>query len=417
VVTRYLEEAGLLGALARTGFAVAGYGCMTCIGNSGPLHPRMEELTEAGFVPSAVVSGNRNYAGRIHPRISAAYLASPPLVVAFALAGTVLHDFASTPIGHDRAGTPVFLRDLWPGDEEVASVVEKAVRPDVFAGNAESVRTGTRQWRELTGAEGARFPWAPDSTYVRRPPYVTGGDVRALRVDGARVLLRLGDDISTDHISPAGAIPATSAAGEYLLAAGVQRRDLNQYSTRRSNHEVMLRGAFTNATVTNLLLPPEEGGRGAWARPVGGGVPRPVYEAARTYREAGVDLVILAGRNYGAGSSRDWAAKAQALLGVRVVVAESFERIHRSNLIGMGVLPLTFAPGAASAVADLSGEETLSFEGLDDVTPGETPIRMVVTGSGRTLEVPLSLRVDTHHELSYLQHGGLLPYVLSRITA
>ncbi|MGH3381441.1 MAG: aconitate hydratase AcnA [Actinoallomurus sp.] len=417
VVTRYLEEAGLLDALARTGFSVAGYGCMTCIGNSGPLHPRMESLTDEGFVPSAVVSGNRNYAGRIHPRVSAAYLASPPLVVAYALAGTVLHDFATTPLGHDHSGTPVFLRDLWPSDSEVAAVVASVVRPEAFAGNAASIRTGTPHWRELTGPDGVRFPWSPDSTYVRRPPYVTGFGARSSRVAGARVLLSLGDDISTDHISPAGAIPATSAAGEYLLAAGVRRHDLNQYSTRRSNHEVMLRGAFTNATVTNHLLRPGEGGPGAWARPAGGGVPRPVYEAARTYREAGVDLVILAGRNYGAGSSRDWAAKAQALLGVRVVVAESFERIHRGNLIGMGVLPMTFTPGSAPAVANLTGTETLTFEGLDDVTTGDNPIRMLVTGGQETVEVPLTLRVDTHHELSYLHHGGLLPYVLSRLTA
>jgi aconitate hydratase len=417
VVTRYLREAGLLEALERTGFAVAGYGCMTCIGNSGPLHPRMEELVAGGFVPSAVVSGNRNYAGRVHPRIFAAYLASPPLVVAFALAGTVLHDFAASPVGYDRSGAPVFLHDLWPSDEEVAEVVERVVRPEVFAGNAASVRTGTRRWRELSGADGARFPWDPSSTYVRRPPYVTVGAEHGLRVANARVLLRLGDDVSTDHISPAGAIPASSAAGEYLLARGTHPRDLNQYSTRRSNHEVMLRGAFTNAAVRNLLLAPGEGGTGAWARPAGGGDALPVYEAARTYREAGVPLVILAGRGYGAGSSRDWAAKAQALLGVRVVVAESFERIHRANLIGMGVLPMTFAPGASRAVANLTGTETLTFEGLEDVAPGENPVRLLVSGPEATAEVPLVLRVDTHHELCYLRHGGLLPYVLSRLTA
>ncbi len=420
VVTRYLEEAGLLDALERTGFAVAGFGCMTCIGNSGPLHPRMEELADEGFTPSAVVSGNRNFAGRINPRIPLAYLASPPLVVAYALAGSVLHDFAATPVGHDSGGRPVMLGDLWPSDDEVAEVASTAVREEMFRGNAASIRTGTRHWRELSGVDGVRFPWNPDSTYIRRPPYVTGVPGRGIgmRIENARALMRLGDDITTDHISPAGAIPADSTAGAYLLDAGTKPRDLNQYSTRRSNHEVMIRGAFTNAAVRNLLLEEGEGCAGAWARPASGGAPVPVLDAARTYQEAGIGLVVLAGRNYGAGSSRDWAAKAQALLGVRAVVAASFERIHRGNLIGMGVLPLTYAADSAAAVEDISNGETLDFEGLEDLKTGVNDVLMRVKVSGRCVEeIPLSLRVDTGNELSYLRHGGLLPHVLARVSA
>ncbi|MDX2939363.1 aconitate hydratase AcnA [Streptomyces ipomoeae] len=425
VVEEYLREAGLLPALEKTGFHIVGFGCMTCIGNSGPLHPAMEDLAEKGATePVAVLSGNRNFAGRVNPRVSLSYLASPPLVVAYALAGSVLHDFDDEPLGTDHEGCPVFLRDLWPSDEEVASCVAEFVRPEMFRANAARIRQGTQAWQEIEAPGGTRFPWNPESTYIRRPPHLT--DLTAhpptrLRIDRARVLLLLGDDVTTDHISPAGAIPARSAAGQWLTERGVARRDLNQYSTRRSNHEVMLRGAFTNAAVTNLLLDHDSvarSGPGGHARTADGAHVLPVHQAAPTYREAGHDLVVVAGRNYGAGSSRDWAAKAQALLGVRAVIAESYERIHRSNLIGMGVLPLEFAEGDHASSYPFTGEQELSFEGLDGLTVGTNRVTLHLRGpDGRHTTAGLRLRVFSRQELEYLRHGGILPYVVRRALA
>ncbi|WP_228034074.1 aconitate hydratase [Streptomyces spongiae] len=426
VVEEYLREAGLLPALEKTGFHIVGFGCMTCIGNSGPLHPAMEHLAEEGTTePVAVLSGNRNFAGRVNPHVSLSYLASPPLVVAYALAGSVLHDFGQEPLGTDHDGRPVRLEDLWPSDEEVAACVAEFVRPEMFRGNAARIRQGTRAWQEIEAPEGTRFPWDPESTYVRRPPHLTRLSAHPpahLRIDRARILLRLGDNVTTDHISPAGAIPARSAAGQWLTERGVARRDLNQYSTRRSNHEVMLRGAFTNAAVANLLLDTDthadaQPGSGGHAHTADGTHVLPVYQAAATYREAGYDLVVVAGRDYGAGSSRDWAAKAQALLGVHAVIAESYERIHRSNLIGMGVLPPQFAEGDDASSYPFAREGELSFEGLDSLGVGTNRVTLHIRGAEgrrRHATAALRLRIFSRQELAYLRHGGILPYVVRR---
>lgn len=421
VVEEYLREAGLLPPLEKTGFHIVGFGCMTCIGNSGPLHPEMEHLAEQGATePVAVLSGNRNFAGRVNPRISLSYLASPPLVVAYALAGSVLHDFENEPLGTDHEGRPLHLKDLWPSDEEVAACVAEFVRPEMFRGNASRIRQGTRAWQEIEAPGGTRFPWHPESTYIRRPPHLTELSARPparLKIDRAKILLRLGDNVTTDHISPAGAIPARSAAGQWLADRGVARRDLNQYSTRRSNHEVMLRGAFTNAAVTNLLLDDADAqpGPGGHAYTADGAQVLPVHLAAPTYRKAGYDLVVVAGRNYGAGSSRDWAAKAQALLGVRAVIAESYERIHRSNLIGMGVLPLEFAEGDDASCHSFTPDQELSFEGLDSLTVGTNRLTLHLRGGeGRHATAGLRLRIFSRQELAYLHNGGILPYVVRR---
>ncbi|MEU3855141.1 aconitate hydratase AcnA [Streptomyces sp. NPDC029554] len=418
VVEEYLGEAGLLRALEKTGFHIVGFGCMTCIGNSGPLHPGMERVAEQGATePVAVLSGNRNFAGRVNPRISLSYLASPPLVVAYALAGSVLHDFENEPLGTDREGRPLHLKDLWPSDEEAAACVAEFVRPEMFRGNASRIWQGTRAWQEVEAPGGTRFPWRPESTYIRRPPYLTELSAHPparLTIDRAMILLRLGDNVTTDHISPAGAIPARSAAGRWLADRGVARHDLNQYSTRRSNHEVMLRGAFTNAAVTNLLLDAQPG-PGGHAYTADGAQVLPVHLAAPTYWEAGYDLVVVAGRNYGAGSSRDWAAKAQALLGVRAVIAESYERIHRSNLIGMGVLPLEFAAGDDSSPHSFTPDQELSFEGLDSLTVGTNRISLHLrSAEGRHATAGLQLQIFSRQELAYLRHGGILPYVVRR---
>ncbi|MFE7442289.1 aconitase family protein [Streptomyces chartreusis] len=418
VVEEYLRAAGLLPGLERTGFHIVGFGCMTCIGNSGPLHPRMERLAEAGAVePVAVLSGNRNFAGRVNPCVSMSYLASPPLVVAYALAGSVLHDFDRDPLGTDAHGEPVHLKDLWPSDEEVAACVAEFVRREMFRANAGRIRQGTRAWQEIEAPGGTLFPWDPESTYIRRPPHLTRLSDRAPDrpgIDRARILLRLGDDVTTDHISPAGSIPAAGAAERWLTERGVARRDLNQYSTRRSNHEVMLRGAFTNAAVANLLLD-RQPGPGGHAATADGTEVLPVHQAAATYRELGYDLVVVAGRNYGAGSSRDWAAKAQALLGVRTVIAESYERIHRSNLIGMGVLPLECAEGDSASSHPFAADAELSFEGLDELEVGTNRVTLHLRGAqGDRARAELRLRVFSRQELAYLRHGGILPYVVRR---
>ncbi|WP_039939875.1 aconitate hydratase AcnA [Streptomyces himastatinicus] len=418
VVEEYLRSAGLLPALEKTGFHIVGFGCMTCIGNSGPLHPAMEHLAEQDAIePVAVLSGNRNFAGRVNPRTPLSYLASPPLVVAYALAGSILHDFDRDPLGTTPDGRPVRLDDLWPTDEEVSARIAEHVRPELFRENAARLHHGTDAWRGVEAPGSTRFPWSPESTYVRRPPHLTGLAATApdlITLGRAKVLLHLGDDVTTDHISPAGRIPADSAAGHWLAERRVARRDLNQYSTRRSNHEVMLRGAFTNPAVTNLL-PGTRTGAGAHTYTADRTRVLPVYEAAPTYRDAGYDLVVVAGRNYGAGSSRDWAAKAQALLGVRAVVAESYERIHRSNLIGMGVLPLEFTEGDSASAHALTGEEDLSFEGLGELRVGTNRVIMHLHGGDdHHTTAELRLRIHSRQELAYLRHGGILPYVVRR---
>lgn len=417
VVTEYLAESGLLAALDRLGFATVGYGCMTCIGNSGPLHPRMEKLVaEDAVTPVAVLSGNRNFPGRVHPQLQYGYLASPPLVVAYALAGSVEHDFEADPLGYGSDGAPVYLRDIWPADDEIAATVAASLDPKAFARNTASIREGTPEWRELDGQDRILFRWDPDSTYIRRPSYLTQVERTPEPIPAvleSRTLLSLGDNVTTDHISPAGAIPLTSEAAAYLAAAGVKPSEYNQYSTRRSNYQVMIRGAFTNAAVRNRLLPEGMGGRGAWAYTADRTAVRPVREAAASYGT--MPLVIVAGTNYGAGSSRDWAAKAPALLGVRVVVARSFERIHRSNLIGMGIFPVVFAENAADPVLD--GTETLRLHGLDQLTVGINEIRWEIVRLGGVETIPLRLRIDTTYEAEYLRHGGTLPYVIRRAIA
>jgi aconitate hydratase len=414
VVTEYLAASGLLNALEHLGFATVGYGCMTCIGNSGPLHPRMEELVNEGAVtPVAVLSGNRNFPGRVHPQLQYGYLASPPLVVAYALAGSVEHDFDTDPLGHSTDGTPVYLADIWPTDVEIAATVAASLRPEAFARNSASIRNGTPEWRELDGQDGIRFDWDPDSTYIKRPSYLQNVDAKPTPIPpvlDATALLLLGDNVTTDHISPAGAIPRRSDAATYLAAAGVEPADYNQYSTRRSNYEVMVRGAFTNAAVRNRLLPDGAGGRGAWAYTADRRDILPVREAAATYGDAA--LVIVAGANYGTGSSRDWAAKAPALLGVRVVIARSFERIHRSNLIGMGIFPIEYADHAAEPVLD--GSEALRLYGLDRLAVGMSDVTWEIVRAKGAETVPLRLRIDTEYEAAYLRHGGTLPYVIRK---
>lgn len=415
VVTEYLTEAGLMPALEKLGFNTVGYGCMTCIGNSGPLLPRMEELLIEGITPVAVLSGNRNFPGRVHPRLQYGYLASPPLVVAYALAGTVLHDFAREPLGIDDHGEPVYLRDIWPGDAEVAELITRSLNPEAFARNTAAIRHGTEAWRELTGQHQLRYDWDPASTYIRRPSYLDAISREPEAIPAVletRALLQLGDDVTTDHISPAGAIPRNSAAADYLRAAGTAARDFNQYSTRRSNYEVMVRGAYTNAAVHNRLLPAGAGGSGAWAHTADRTEVLPVYDAATTYLAEHVPVVIIAGNNYGAGSSRDWAAKAPALLGVRAVIAGGFERIHRSNLIGMGIFPLQFAP--EEHAPELDGSETLRIHGLNRLEVGRTTVTLDIDGRHT---IRLQLRLDTMNEVEYLRNGGTLPYVIRKALA
>lgn len=417
VVTEYLTESGLLTALDALGFATVGYGCMTCIGNSGPLHPRMEELVGRGAItPVAVLSGNRNFPGRVHPQLQYGYLASPPLVVAYALAGSVEHNFDTDPLGHRPDGTPVYLADVWPSDTDIADTVARSLHPESFARNTAAIRNGTPEWRELDGQDRIRFEWDEDSTYIRRPSYLQSVDATPTPIPTvleARTLLLLGDNVTTDHISPAGAIPRGSGAAAYLKAAGVKVADYNQYSTRRSNYEVMVRGAFTNAAVRNRLLPDGAGGRGAWAETADRTAVLPVREAAATYGDT--SLVIVAGANYGAGSSRDWAAKAPALLGVRAVIARSFERIHRSNLIGMGIFPIEFADTAREPRLD--GSELLRLHGLDRLNAGVSEVTWEIARPDGVEIVALRLRIDTTYEAEYLRHGGTLPYVIRKAIA
>jgi aconitate hydratase len=421
-VADYLERAGLLRDLAALGFDVAGFGCMTCIGNSGGLQAAADAMVDAGLQGVAVLSGNRNFQGRVNPKVPAGYLASPALVVAYAIAGNIRIDLEQEPIGMDAQGRAVWLRDIMPADEAVAALAGEVLDPALFQRRAATVWAGTAQWQALSAAPSVRYAWDPDSTYLRRPRYLEAVAAQAAplaAITGARALMVLGDNVTTDHISPAGAIPPDSAAGRWLLARGEAVEDLNQYSTRRSNHEVMLRGAYTNAAARNRLASPPDGtaaSPGAWAWDVDGREILPVHDAAATYMERGVPLLVFAGRNYGAGSSRDWAAKAQALLGVRAVVARSFERIHRSNLIGMGVLPLNFRGDDSAQALDLDGTETFELRGLDALQVGDNTVVLETRHAQRPPRTMLlSLRLDAEQELRYLRHGGVLPYVVRKI--
>ncbi|MCK8786991.1 aconitate hydratase AcnA [Roseomonas sp. NAR14] len=408
-VTALLARAGLLAPLAALGFDVTGYGCMSCAGNAGPLDPAVESaITAQGTVVAGVLSSNRNFEGRLHPLVRGTYLASPPLVVAYALAGSVLRPLDEAPLGHDAAGRPVLLRDVWPGPDEVESAMA-ALGPELFRDCYGAPSDGGAGWQALPAGDGARFAWDPDSRYIRRPPFLDAAPATG-PVTGARILLLLGDDVTTDHISPGGDIPADGPAGRYLIGQGVAPRDFSSYIARRANHEVMIRGTFAGTRLRNLMLPGREGGV---TRHWPGGEAVTVHEAATRYAAAGVPLVVVAGRNYGNGSSRDWAAKGTRLLGVRAVIAESFERIHRSNLVGMGVLPLQMLPGTTRESLGLTGEELVDLPDLPDTpVPGSTVTATLRRPDGTGFALPLRCRVDTAREAGWVRHGGILPFVL-----
>jgi aconitate hydratase len=416
VVMDYYERAGLTPYLEKLGFNLVGYGCTTCIGNSGPLSEGVSAaVAENDLAVVSVLSGNRNFEGRINPDVKMNYLASPPLVVAYALAGTMDLDLTTEPIGTGSSGQPVYLSDLWPSPAEVDEVVRTAVAAEMFTRDYADVFAGDQNWQELDVPAGDTFAWAADSTYVRHPPYFEGMAAEpapVTDVHGARVLAMLGDSVTTDHISPAGAIKTDSPAGKYLTEHGVERRDFNSYGSRRGNHEVMIRGTFGNIRLRNLLAPGTEGGV---TLKLPEGTQMPIYDASREYLAEGTPLVILGGKEYGSGSSRDWAAKGTALLGVRAVLVESFERIHRSNLIGMGVLPLQFKPGETAESLGLTGHEVFDVTGIEAMNSGEMPREVTVQADGR--EFRAILRIDTPGEAQYYRHGGIMQYVLRSLIA
>jgi aconitate hydratase len=416
VVMDYYERAGLTPYLEKLGFNLVGYGCTTCIGNSGPLPEAISEAVAANDLSVvSVLSGNRNFEGRINPDVKMNYLASPPLVVAYALAGTMDIDLTRDPVGTGADGKPVYLADLWPTPDEVASIVHDAIAAEMFVRDYADVFAGDDLWRELEVPPGDVFAWDPDSTYVRRPPYFDGMPASpepVTDIHGARVLALLGDSVTTDHISPAGAIKTDSPAGKYLTEHGVQRHDFNTYGSRRGNHEVMIRGTFGNIRLRNQLAPGTEGGVTV---KLPEGTQTSIYEASREYLAEGTPLLVLGGKEYGAGSSRDWAAKGAALLGVRAVLVESFERIHRSNLIGMGVLPLQFLPGASAASLGLTGLEVFDVLGIEAMNEGETPREVTVLADGQGFRAVV--RIDTPGEAEYYRHGGIMQYVLRSLVA
>jgi len=418
VVTDYYEKSGLLPYLEKLGFNVVGYGCTICIGNSGPLIPEVSAaVNEADLAVVSVLSGNRNFEGRINPDVKMNYLASPPLVVAYAIAGTMDIDLNNDPLGYDETGAGVFLADIWPTMTEIQDVIDSAVTSDMFRARNGDVFTGDERWQSLETPSGDTFDWVETSTYVRKPPYFDGMGATpdpVQDISGARVLLKLGDSVTTDHISPAGSIKPDSPAGMYLQEHGVEKKDFNSYGSRRGNHEVMIRGTFANIRLKNLMLDDVEGGFTIdFTNPDDSIVP--VYDAAMAYAEHQTPLVILAGKEYGSGSSRDWAAKGTALLGVKAVIAESYERIHRSNLIGMGVLPLQYPAGMSAASLGLQGDEVFTIRGVTALNEGVTPQHVeveAVAADGRTVEFTAVVRIDTPGEADYYRHGGILQYVL-----
>jgi aconitate hydratase len=420
VVTRYLAEAGLTPYLETLGFHLVGYGCTTCIGNSGPLpEPIRAGIEEARLVAVSVLSGNRNFEGRIHPDVRANYLASPPLVVAYALAGRIDVDLQMQPLGTGKDGQPVYLREVWPSQEEVAEVLRSALRAEMFHREYADVFTGDERWRSLPVPAGETYAWDAGSTYVKHPPYFEGMTLEPPPVEpirGARVLALLGDSVTTDHISPAGSIKLKSPAGQYLVEHGVAPRDFNSYGARRGNHEVMVRGTFANVRLRNRLVPDVEGG---FTVHLPGGEPMSIFDASLRYQQEGVPLIVVAGKEYGTGSSRDWAAKGPRLLGVRAVIAESFERIHRSNLVGMGVLPLELLPGDSADVLGLTGREVYEVQGLEQaVAAGRTGFEVTVRGTrpeGGEISFRVRARLDTPEEVEYYRHGGILQYVLRQL--
>jgi aconitate hydratase len=415
VVTDYFAKAGLTDDLAAVGFYLVGYGCTTCIGNSGPLKPEISAAVKSGDLTAcAVLSGNRNFEGRVHPEVKMNFLASPPLVVAYALAGTLDIDLTCEPIGVGSDGKPVMLADIWPTDREVAETVLGSINSQMFRQSYSSVFTGDANWAAIRIPEGKLYAWDQKSTYVKNPPYFDGmtmtpaalGDIRA-----ARALAILGDSVTTDHISPAGNISKTSPAARYLIEQGVQPVDFNSYGARRGNHEVMMRGTFANIRLRNLMVPGVEGGVSVH---VPSGEQGSIYDVAMRYKKEGTPLVILAGREYGTGSSRDWAAKGTMLLGVRAVIAESFERIHRSNLIGMGVVPLQFLPGQNAQTLGLTGKETFEITGLGTGEAKTVAVTATPPG-GKPVSFPAKVRIDTPKEREYFRHGGILHYVLRQL--
>lgn len=416
VVTDYYEKAGLWPFLEKLGFHLVGYGCTTCIGNSGPLAPEISEaIAEGDLAVTAVLSGNRNFEGRINPDVKMNYLASPPLVIAYALAGTMDFDFDTDPLGRDADDNDVFLRDIWPSPTEVERTIAENITQEMFENDYSDVFAGDERWRGLDTPDGDTFEWSEDSTYVRKPPYFEGMSMELdaiSDIEGARVLVKVGDSTTTDHISPAGAIKADSPAGQYLREHGVDRKNFNSYGSRRGNHEVMIRGTFANIRLKNLLLDGVEGG---YTRNFLTGEQSFIYDAAQDYAEAGIPLVVLAGKEYGTGSSRDWAAKGTKLLGVRAVIAESYERIHRSNLIGMGVLPLQYPAGESAGSLGLTGEETFSISGASALNEGITPKTVSVRATregAEPIEFEAVVRIDTPGEADYFRAGGILQYVL-----
>lgn len=418
VVTDYYDRSGLTPYLEKLGFNLVGYGCTTCIGNSGPLIPEVSAAaTQKNLTVASVLSGNRNFEGRIHSEVQMNFLASPPLVIAYALAGTMRTDMLKDPLGHDPEGQPVYLRDIWPTTAEIKEVVDSSLEAKMFSEGYADVYHGDENWRGMTIPEGDQFAWQPDSSYVQRPPYFDDMPVKPAPVadiQGARVLAYLGDSVTTDHISPAGAIKADSPAGEYLQGLGIEPKDFNSYGSRRGNHHVMIRGTFANVRLRNRLVPGVEGGV---TRHLPDGERMSIFDASSRYIADQVPLIVLAGSDYGSGSSRDWAAKGTTLLGVKAVLAVSYERIHRSNLIGMGVLPLQFKDGETADTHGLTGEETYSIVGIEGASPlpGEVTVR--VDDGENTREITATVRIDTPAEEGYFVHGGILPYVLRQLLA
>jgi aconitate hydratase len=419
VVMDYLERAQLVTPLEQLGFFLVGFGCTTCIGNSGPLLDGVSELVHTDDLSVvSVLSGNRNFEGRIHPDVRMNYLASPPLVVAYALAGTMDIDLTVDPLGEDNAGNPVFLSDIWPSEQEVTDAIRVSLTSEMFRTRYGAVFEGDEYWRQVPVAEGETFSWQDDSTYVKNPPFfesMTMTPTPVTDIAGARVLAMVGDSVTTDHISPAGSIGPDTPAGRYLAEHGVPRNDFNSYGARRGNHEVMMRGTFANVRLRNRLAPGTEGG---YTLHLPEGTETSIYDAAMQYGAEGVPLIVLAGREYGTGSSRDWAAKGTALLGVRAVIAQSYERIHRSNLVGMGVIPLQFYKGDSVEGLALRGSEVFAIAGIDALNAGELPKELTVIATaddGSTTEFRVMVRIDTPMEAEYFRHGGILPYVLRQL--
>ncbi len=415
VVSDYLAQARLTPYLDELGFNPVGYGCTTCIGNSGPLPEPIEMAIKQGdLTVGAVLSGNRNFEGRIHPLVKTNWLASPPLVVAYALAGNMNINLATDPIGHDRKNEPVYLKDIWPSSREIARAVEK-VSTEMFRKEYAEVFEGTAEWKAIDVVGSDTYDWQDDSTYIRLSPFfdeMLAEPAPLKDIHGARILAMLGDSVTTDHISPAGSIKADSPAGRYLQSRGVERRDFNSYGSRRGNHEVMMRGTFANIRIRNEMVPGVEGGM---TRHLPDTEVISIYDAAMKYQQQGTPLAVIAGKEYGSGSSRDWAAKGPRLLGVRVVIAESFERIHRSNLIGMGILPLEFPQGVTRKTLGLTGEEQIDISGLQNLQPGKTVPVKLTRADGTTEVLDCRCRIDTATELTYYQNDGILHYVIRKM--